>query len=166
MLNSLDAIRNFVQLTPRIGTAGQPSENQFQLIADAGYKTVINIAMPDHPDSIDHEGKLVTELGMNYLHLPVPFDQPKADHVKQFFGLLQAQSEQPVFVHCIMNYRVSAFMYHYLTLIEYWPRDRARSPMFEQWKIEPQWQAIMDLSADQLGFWEDNNNVRRSSRMP
>ena len=78
MLNSLDAIRNFVQLTPRIGTAGQPSENQFQLIADAGYKTVINIAMPDHPDSIDHEGKLVTELGMNYLHLPVPFDQPKA----------------------------------------------------------------------------------------
>ena len=151
-MSSLDSIRNFVQLTPRIGTAGQPSADQFQSIAEAGYRTVINIAMPDHPDSIDHEGKLVTELGMNYLHLPVPFDQPEADHLKQFFGLLQSQGEQAVFVHCIMNYRVSAFMYHYLTLIEDWPEDRARSPIFDKWEIEPQWQAIMELSPDQLGF--------------
>ena len=151
-MSSLDSIRNFVQLTPRIGTSGQPSEDQFQTIADAGYKTVINIAMPDHPDSIDHEGKLVTELGMNYLHLPVPFDAPEAGHLKQFFALLQAQGEQAVFVHCIMNYRVSAFMYHYLTLIEELPQEQARSPIFEKWNIEPQWQAIMDLRPDQLGY--------------
>lgn len=151
-LSSLEAIRNFVQLTPRIGTAGQPTENQFQAIANAGYKAVINIAMPEHPDSIDHEGKLVTELGMNYLHLPVPFDRPEANHVKQFFSLLQAQDNQPVFVHCIMNYRVSAFMYHYLRLIEECTEDQARSPIFEQWKIEPQWQDIMALAPDQLGF--------------
>ena len=151
-MNSLEAIRNFVQLTPRIGTAGQPTEEQFKAIADAGYRTVLNIAMPDHPDSIDHEGRLVTELGMNYFHLPVPFDAPGRDHVKQFLALIQSQSDQPIFVHCIMNYRVSAFMYHYLTLIEELPEEQARSPIFEKWDIEPQWQSIMDLSPDQLGF--------------
>ncbi len=52
---------------------------------------MINIAMPDHPDSIDDEGQLVTELGMNYLHLPVPFDSPSADHLRQFCALLNAQ---------------------------------------------------------------------------
>ena len=151
-MSSLDEIRNYVALTPRFGTAGQPGKDQFRLIADAGFKTVINIAMPDHPDSIDQEGKLVTELGMSYLHLPVPFDAPTAEHVKRFLALLQAQGDQPVFVHCIMNYRVSAFMFHYLTLVEDWSEDRARSPIFEKWDLEPQWQAIMDLSADQLGF--------------
>ena len=151
-MSSLDAIRNFVQLTPRIGTAGQPKENQFDAIAEAGFATVINIAMPDHEDSIDQEGRLVTERGMNYLHLPVPFQAPAPDHVKQFFGLMQAQREQQVLVHCIMNYRVSAFMYHYLTLVEGYAPEQARSPIFDRWKIEPQWQAIMDLTPADLGY--------------
>lgn len=154
-LNSIEAIRNFVQLTPQIGTAGQPHTDQFQLIADASFATVINIAMPDHPDSIDNEGKLVTELGMNYFHLPVPFDTPQAEHIKQFFALMQSQQDRPVFVHCIMNYRVSAFMFHYLTLVQDWSAQKARSPIFDQWKIEPQWQAIMELEPEALGFKQD-----------
>lgn len=151
-LNSIESIRNFVQLTAQIGTAGQPTADQFQLVADAGFTSIINIAMPDHPDSIDYEGKLVTELGMNYCHLPVPFDAPTADHVKRFFALLEAQQEQQVFVHCIMNYRVSAFMYHYLIRVKEWSPQQARSPIFDRWEIEPQWQAIMDLKPAELEF--------------
>ena len=151
-LNSLEAIRNFVQLTPRIATAGQPSADQFPAIAAAGIDTVINIAMPDHPDSIDHEGRLVTECGMTYLHLPVPFGTPTAAHVRQFFSLMESQKDHQLLVHCIMNYRVSAFMYHYLTLVEAYLPDKARSPIFDRWQIEPQWQAILDLTAADLGF--------------
>ncbi|MCP4431941.1 MAG: hypothetical protein GY806_13265 [Gammaproteobacteria bacterium] len=51
---ALTTIRNFVQLTPTIATAGQPAADQFKLIAKAGYQAVINIAMPDHADSIDN----------------------------------------------------------------------------------------------------------------
>lgn len=154
-MSSLESIRNFIQLTPRIGTAGQPGADQFEVIAGAGFDSVINIAMPDHPDSIDHEGRLVTELGMNYLHLPVPFDAPSAAHVKQFIAVLQAQAEQQVFVHCIMNYRVSAFMYHYLTLVEHRSSEDARSPIFDHWEIEPQWREIMALQPADLGYTGD-----------
>ncbi len=148
--SSLEAIRNYVRLTPDIGTAGQPRRDQFELISNAGFETVINIAMPDHADSIDDEGRLVTELGMNYLHLPVPFDRPEADHLRQFCALLDAQQGRQLFVHCIMNYRVSAFMYHYLRWRQGYSEQQARSPIFEIWQVEPQWQAIMELDANAL----------------
>jgi protein tyrosine phosphatase (PTP) superfamily phosphohydrolase (DUF442 family) len=146
----LESIRNFVQLTSNIGTAGQPQADQIKDIADAGYQAVINIAMPNHPDSFDNEDALVTSLGMHYYHIPVPFDAPKTEHVQQFCRLMQTLENQQVFVHCIMNYRVSAFMFHYLHHLKDYPVEQARSPMFERWQIEPQWQAIMELTADDL----------------
>lgn len=154
-MSSLETIRNFVRLTPDFGTAGQPAAEQFTLIAEAGYRTVINLAMPEHKDSIDDEGKRVTELGMSYHHLPVPFDAPTASHARQFCRLLQAQEEPPVFVHCIMNYRVSAFMYLYLTRFLGFAPDRARSPVFQHWEPDSKWQAILELDAAALGFRPD-----------
>ena len=42
-------------------------------------------------------------------------------------------------------------MYHYLTIVEEYPPGQARSPIFDRWQIERQWQAIMDLSPADLG---------------
>lgn len=151
-LNSIESIRNYVRLTPRHGTAGQPERKQFDAIAQAGFSSVINIAMPDHADSIDDEGRLVTERGMSYFHLPVPFDSPQISDLQRFARILRIQGEQPVFVHCIMNYRVSAFMYHYLKAVEGYSEAQARSPILRQWQIEPQWQAIMALDSEALNL--------------
>lgn len=157
MSQSLDQIRNYAQLNDRIGTAGQPKKDQFQLIAEHGFETVINIAMPEHADSIDNEASLVTRLGMNYIHLPVPFDCPKIHHLQQFCRLLQAQQQRRLFIHCIMNYRVSVFIYHYLIAVEGYAQQDARSPIFARWEIEPEWQAMMELDSLSLnlsGFGE------------
>lgn len=149
--SSIESIRNFVQLTPRIATAGQPTATEFRAIARAGYTSVVNLAMPDHPDSIDDEGKRVTELGMSYFHLPIPYDSPTAAQVRRFCRLLASLDGEQLFVHCIMNYRVSAFMFHYLTRVEGWPQDRARSPVLDSWQPEPQWQAILNLPDSEFG---------------
>jgi protein tyrosine phosphatase (PTP) superfamily phosphohydrolase (DUF442 family) len=154
-LNSLESIRNFVALTPEIGTAGQPRRDQFTLIAAANYQSVINLAMPGHADSIADEGSLVTGLGMNYFHLPVPFEAPSPDHLHQFCQLLSAQRGRRLFVHCIMNYRVSAFMYHYLRRVMGYSERQARSPILETWQMEPQWRAIMDLDVSTLDLNRD-----------
>jgi len=151
-LNSLETIRNYVRLTPEIGTAGQPRRDQFATIAAAGFEGVINLAMPDHADSIADEGALVTSLGMTYCHLPVPFDTPSPDHLRQFCALLDARPERKLFVHCIMNYRVSAFMYLYLTQVRGIPEAQARSPILDRWDIEPQWRALMEMDSRALGL--------------
>jgi protein tyrosine phosphatase (PTP) superfamily phosphohydrolase (DUF442 family) len=150
--SSLDSIRNYVRLTPLIGTAGQPRRDQFELIAEAGFEGVINLAMPDHRDSIADEGALVARLGLTYSHLPVPFDAPTPDHLRRFCALLEAQRDLPLFVHCIMNYRVSAFMYLFLTRVRGVADAEARSPVFERWNVEPQWKTLMAMDASALGL--------------
>ncbi len=149
---NMERIRNFVQLTENFGTAGQPTSDQFPIIAENGYQHVINIGMPDHPDALSNEGKLVSALGMNYIHIPVPFDSPTPEHVRLFCKILSQIRNEKVFIHCIMNYRVSAFMYHYLSKIEKRDEVSSRSTMFQKWNMEPVWEELMSWSTIDLGL--------------
>ena len=56
--------------------------------------------MPDHPDSLDNEGYLVTSLNLSYYHIPVPFAAPRVNHVREFCALMKALEGSKVFVHC------------------------------------------------------------------
>ena len=162
-MKSLESIRNYVALTPAVATAGQPRREQFPLIAEAGFDCVINLALPDHPDSLADEGALVAALGMTYCHLPVPFDAPAPIHVQRFCALLEAQRDQRLFVHCIMNYRVSAFMYLYLKYVEGCADGDARSPIFDHWQVEPQWQALLRMDQATLGIKPRRDGAPRAS---
>ena len=126
----MEAIKKF-------GTAGQPSEDQFAVIAENGYQHVINIGMPDHPKALSNEGALVAAQGMNYIHIPVPFDKPTPDHVRLFCEMLSQIRQEKVLVHCIMNYRVSAFMYHYLSKMENHNENNAKSIFFRNGILSP-----------------------------
>ena len=148
----MDAIKNFVQLTEQFATAGQPTIEQFNRVAANGYHHVINLAMPDNPYALAEEGSIVTGLGMNYLHIPVMFDHPKPVQLRLFCQLLKLMGQDKVFIHCIMNYRVSAFMYHYLTKIEDYSEEQARSPVLEHWQPDAVWRDLLAWSAEQIGL--------------
>ncbi|SBS31279.1 hypothetical protein MSP8886_02049 [Marinomonas spartinae] len=148
----MEKIRNFVQLTPLIATGGQPKAEQFLSIAENGYDYVINLGMLDHPDAVLEEDQLVSELGMSYIHVPVKFDAPSKKQVALFCRLLSLLKTQKVFVHCIMNYRVSAFMYHYFSKVEKCSEHASKSIMFERWDINPVWQEMLKWSAEDLGL--------------
>jgi len=148
----LEDIFNFVQLTERVGTSGQPTEEQFADIAAAGYQAVINLAMPDSDNALANEGKLVSAAGMDYLHIPVPWPDPTTEHLRRFFAVMRAYDQQPVWVHCAMNLRVSAFMYHYLSRVENRPDSEAISPVIPRWEpqMDDTWRAFLALPGEQL----------------
>ena len=148
----MNSIRHFVQLTDLIGCAGQPTETQFALIAENGYQHVINLAMPNHADALTNEAELVTSLNMNYLHLPVAFDAPKPEQVRYFCHFMSALAEDKVFVHCIMNYRSSAFLYHYLTKMADYDEESAISPILRKWKPDPAWQKVLMWTREDIGL--------------
>ena len=50
------SIFNYFQVTDNIASSGQPTSNQFDEIAEDGYSAIINLAMPDHENSIATEG--------------------------------------------------------------------------------------------------------------
>ena len=139
---TVENIINYLWVSDRISSSGQPDEDGFRSIAAAGFGAVINLAMPDSENAIPEEGSIVTELGMAYHHIPVPFDAPKANHLKQFFGLMESLQDENVWVHCVMNYRVSAFLYLYRR----WkgmPDDEARIAVLADWEPNATWRAFM-----------------------
>ena len=149
---ALTKILNFVQLTPNVGTAGQPSSEQFGDIAAAGYAAVVNLAMHDSDNAVPNEGNIVACLGMTYVHLPVDFAAPTSAHARKFFGVMAVLDGDKVFVHCAMNLRVSAFMYLYLKHIKGFDEAAAQSPMIAKWKprMDQVWQDFLALSEQEI----------------
>jgi len=147
--SSFADIPNYIQMTETISTSGQPTREQFGQIARASFKAVVNLAMPNSDHAIAEEGAVVTALGMQYVHIPVPFDSPNAAHLKSFIGMMRAFEGERVWVHCVVNARVSAFMYQYLRLEKGYDADAAKNELLQNWEPEMDavWKRFMGLTA-------------------
>lgn len=150
----MNEIKHFIQLSETFGTSGQPNRDQFKLIAGQGYTSVVNLAMPDSEGAIPEEGSLVTVLGMNYFHLPVPYDAPGVGHLRKFIGIMKSLEPDKVWIHCALNARVSAFMYHYLSKSKGLPEEASKSVFFKYWepRMEDAWKSFMRLTKDDIGL--------------
>ncbi|MFC7049301.1 protein tyrosine phosphatase family protein [Emcibacter nanhaiensis] len=148
----MEQLFNFHQTTDLVGTAGQPTRDQFATIAAEDYRAVINLAMPDSDNALADEASLVTSYGLSYFHIPVPFDAPTAEHLRLFFGLMDTLEGQKMLVHCVVNARVSVFMYKYLTLKKGWAADQATSPLLHGWlpEMDNVWKAVMNMSLEDI----------------
>src|SRR5688572_8979624 len=99
---AIEQIRAFMRVG-KVGTSGMPRVEHFDEIAEAGFKVVINLALPTSDNAIGNEGELVTRAGMSYVHIPVPFDAPQRADYERFEKLMQALKDDSVFVHCAAN---------------------------------------------------------------
>ena len=103
-------IRNWQRRGPQLTTSGRLLPGDPARLAAIGVRHVVNLALDEHPEALADERALLAAQGIGYAHIPVPFDAPT---LAQFDALEAALSEAdgPMHVHCIMNYRVSAFLY-------------------------------------------------------
>lgn len=136
-------IKNALNVTPTIASSGQPTIDEFEQIAEQGYKVIINLAMPDSSSAIENEGSIVTSLGMTYIHIPVPFDAPSQTHLEQFFNIMKAFPAHKIWVHCAMNYRASAFLYLYLRVIEGKAILEAKRALLTEWLPNETWSTFI-----------------------
>jgi protein tyrosine phosphatase (PTP) superfamily phosphohydrolase (DUF442 family) len=151
---TLSEITNFVPLTEDIGTSGQPTVEQFAAIAEAGYRAVVNLALPTSEHAIADEGRLVTELGMSYFHIPVRFEEPTVDDARTFFGVMNALAGKKVWVHCVVNARVSAFLYLYLRYVRGLDEEASRSVVLQRWELrmDATWRAFLAQGREEFGL--------------
>ena len=94
-------------------TSGRLSAEDPARLRELGVAYVINLALDDSPDALAGEAELMAQAGLAYRHIPVPFDAPDETHFARFREAMAEAGEAPVHVHCIMNWRVSAFFYRY-----------------------------------------------------
>ncbi len=138
-------ILNYIKINENISTSGQPSPAQFEVIAKHGFASVLNLAMPDSTNALPDEGGFVTEQGMNYFHIPVPFDAPTVEHLRLFINLVKILADEKVWVHCALNYRVSAFMYHYQRSVLNIPVEK-RVAMLQSWEPDSVWAEFLKIT--------------------
>ncbi len=138
-MKPLDEIYNFRAIGDRLGTAGQPTDAQFEWIRERGFKAVINLALPTSDNAIANEGSIVTRLGMAYVHIPVDFKAPASQDFRAFRRVMDAFDDRPVFVHCAANMRVSAFVFLYRVLAQKVPVAVAESDLHAIWQPDEVW---------------------------
>jgi uncharacterized protein (TIGR01244 family) len=126
-------IRAWQRLDEHTTTSGKIEEKDVARLAAIGVKHVINLALDDHPEALEDEAALIAKYGLSYTHIPVPFDAPDETHFEAFRSALEESGNAPVHVHCIMNYRVSAFFYRLNRDHRGMPAPQARALMEEQW---------------------------------
>ncbi|TQV78776.1 hypothetical protein FKG94_12200 [Exilibacterium tricleocarpae] len=90
-------------------TAGQPTEAQFQTLAEAGVKHIVNLRTAGELDW--DEQAHVQSLGMEYHHIPVAgATGVNSDNARKLQQLLSGLDGEPVLVHCGSGNRVGALV--------------------------------------------------------
>lgn len=143
---------NFLAISDTIGTAGQPTPQQFAAIKAAGYEVVVNLAMPDSTNALPDERDLVAEQGMDYVHIPVVWEQPTSQDLARFLDVLTRCRRKRVFVHCALNMRVSVFVLLYRVICQGIPLEIARKDLLKIWQPNAVWQRFMDDSLAEYGI--------------
>ena len=110
---NLEELSNFHQYSPQFASSGQPSTKQLQDVKDAGFERVIYLAFSENESAIDDEDGSVTELGMDYIHIPVDWGNPTSSNFYAFAGIMQTGPPQKTLLHCQVNFRASTFSFLY-----------------------------------------------------
>ena len=146
---SLEDTYNYRKITELVSTSGQPTEEQFCLIQQAGFKTVINLAPQGLiENTLKTQPSLLKDLGVEYIHIPVLFDNPTEDDFQQFTEAMQQRTDQKVWVHCAANARVSAFMYRYRRALLNEPESIIREDLDAIWEPFGVWKKFISEPSD------------------
>lgn len=142
-------IRGWLRLSDRITTSGRLQEGDPARLVAVGVRHVVNLSLHEHPEALPDAAARMADAGLRYTHIPVPFDAPGEAHYAAFRTAIEAD-DAPVHVHCIMNFRVSAFFYRWHREALGMGEGEARALMTRIWTPEtdpqpaaPAWAAFI-----------------------
>lgn len=150
--SSLSEILNYRQYTPLFSSAGQPSREQLPLIKQAGYDRVIYIAFNNGRTAIPEEDQLVKDLGMDYLHIAVDFNNPTIRDFDAFADAMQREPQSKTFLHCQVNARATAFSFLYRVLYQGVDVAAAKADMNTVWQPNSVWRDFIFAVMEDRGM--------------
>jgi protein tyrosine phosphatase (PTP) superfamily phosphohydrolase (DUF442 family) len=139
-------IYNFMQLSEKLLTGGMPTADQLTSAAQEGVQVIINLAPHDSPGALKDEPALATSLEMQYINIPVVWDRPTENDLRQFMDVMDTCGDKKVLVHCQANFRASAFVSMYRILRQGWKPEVALDVMHKIWDDDayPVWKMFID----------------------
>jgi uncharacterized protein (TIGR01244 family) len=96
-------------------SGGQPTPDQLSAARDAGYKTVLNMRVPEEK-GVGDEAAIVAGLGMEYLSIPIKGAEGLTRENTAAFAKALETAEYPLVIHCGSGNRIGAMF----ALKAYW----------------------------------------------
>lgn len=142
-MRNLERISNFRRISQNLATSGQPTEEELAEIARAGFRCVVNLALKTSDGALPDEEKSVEALGLDYAAFPIDFDRPELEQALRFFSFLNARKNEPLFVHCAANFRVSSLIYAYRVAVLREDPRAARADLDSIWTPNETWKRYL-----------------------
>jgi protein tyrosine phosphatase (PTP) superfamily phosphohydrolase (DUF442 family) len=140
----ISSIHNYRAVDANLFTSGQPTEGQFDALAEEGIEVVINLALHNDPRySLPDEAGLAKSLGMEYIHIPVQFKAPTEADLLKFFDAIDKHQHRKMLVHCAANMRVTAFLGLYFAVRQNRSDDDAFALMKQIWQPDLVWSSFI-----------------------
>jgi tyrosine-protein phosphatase SIW14 len=119
----------FGMVTDHLYRGGQPEGRGFAELKGLGIDLVVNLR--NEPDEIVRERALVEAQGLRYTSIPWRGkENPKPEQIAEFLGLLRANADKKVFVHCERgSERTGLMIACYRMSMEQWTADKALREM-------------------------------------
>ncbi len=160
-------IVNFRQYSPTFASSGQPSKEQFAAIAENGFERIVYIAFTNNPNALTDADQVIKGLGMEYMHIPVDWNNPLASDFYAFADSLQRDTDKKTLLHCQVNARATAFSFLYRVIYEGADMAEAKADMNTVWQPNETWRDFIiavlaenGLSAECEGCdWELRDNA-------
>ena len=149
--DDLARIINYKQYSELLSSAGQPKPSQFKTLKNAGFERVIFLAFTDHDESVANEDRVVSELGLEYIQIPVIWENPTRDDFSSFASVMNQNRASRTLIHCQVNYRASAFSFLYRVLYEDVPMGLAKSDMNTVWVPNKTWRDFIFTVLEENG---------------
>jgi protein tyrosine phosphatase (PTP) superfamily phosphohydrolase (DUF442 family) len=142
---SVDEIYNALRINENLLMAGQPTEEQLRAIAAEGFTRVINLAPFEPGRSLPDEAELVRALNMEYINIPVIWTDPKSGDFDAFEEVMSQAPNVKTLVHCMANFRVTAFYSLYAQKHLGWSETQADTFRAQIWHGSdyPIWEAFI-----------------------
>ena len=139
----LAGIIHYLEYSESLSSAGQPDAAQFQALKEAGFERVVFLAFSDHQESIANEDRIVKELGMDFIQIPVVWDAPTRSDFYLFAGSMKREPEKKTLVHCEVNFRASSFSFLYRVLYLNVPMEEAKDDLNSIWVPNSTWRSLI-----------------------
>lgn len=144
------SLLNEIHYSPNLTTAGQPSEEQFRAVAEAGFQRVIFLAFNDHKNALKNEDRIARSAGLEFVHIPVTWDAPTRDDFDTFGAVMRANEK--TLVHCEVNFRASVFGFLYQVIYLGTPVEEAWALLTHIWIPNQTWETFIVTALAEKGI--------------
>ena len=150
--DDLSDISNYRQYSELFSSAGQPTALQLENIEQQGFERVIYLAFTDNDTAIEDEDRVVKQLGMDYVHIPVDWENPTLADFKTFADVMGNENTVKTLLHCQVNFRASSFSFLYRVAVQGVPLLDAKNDLDGVWAPNETWFRFIRTVLDDYGL--------------